>query len=234
MNSYINQIYCMKKVLYIGIDIHVREHKVAIIPSFLFEQPGALWQRVKTINIKNQRDDFTHLDNIIKEQVNDKEDVVIAVDHTGGHYSEPIVYFLLKSGYRVYYLESKGIKSARERLLDQESKSDEIDSISAAYMLYLRDTQGLSFRISLMKYELGTQAAVINSLILQRWHFNKLITHMTNKLHQLLIATFPEGESRYFKKLMEIIPYYPTPQYICNGNNLNGVKRVNEKDLCAK
>lgn len=219
-----------KKQLYIGIDIHVREHKVAIVPAFLFEQRGALWKRIKTINIKNQRDDFAHLDNIIKEQVSNKEDAVIAVDHTGGHYSEPIVYFLLKRGYQVYYLESKGIKAARERLLDQESKSDEIDSISAAYMLYLRDTQGLSFRISLMNYELGTQAAVINSLILHRWHFSKLITHVTNKLHQLLIATFPEGESRYFKKLMEIIPFYPTPGNICNGNNLNGVERIKEKD----
>ncbi len=101
---------------------------------------------------------------------------VIAIDHTGGHYSEPIVYYLLNRGYEVYYLEAKGIKAARERLLDQESKSDAIDSISAAYMLYLRDTQGLSFRISLTKYELGSRAAVINSLILQRLHFNKLIT----------------------------------------------------------
>lgn len=220
----------MKKVLYIGIDIHVREHKAAIIPSVLFEKPGALWKKVKTITIKNHRDDFIHLDNIISAQVSDKEDVVIAVDHTGGHYSEPIVYFLINRGYDVYYLESKGVKAARERLLDQESKSDDIDSISAAYMLYLRDTQGLSFRISLMKYELGTQAAVINSLILQRLHINKLITQLTNKLHQLLIATFPEGELRYFKKLIEIIPYYPTPQYMCNSNNLDGVERVKAKD----
>jgi len=223
-------MYREKRQLYVGIDIHAHEQKVAIVPSFLFEQHGTLWKKIKTINIKNQRDDFNHLDNMIKEQVNNKEDAIIAVDHTGGHYSEPIVYFLLNQDYQVCYLESKGIKAARERLLDQENKSDEIDSISAAYMLYLRDIQGLSFRISLKSYELGTQAAAINSLILQRWHFGKLITLITNKLHQLLIATFPEGESRYFKKLMEIIPFYPTPGNICNSNNLDGVKRMKEKE----
>jgi len=220
----------VKKLLYIGIDIHSRAHEVAIIPSLIFEKPGALWRKVKTITIRNNRDDFIFLDSIIKEQVNNKGDVIIAVDHTGGYYSEPIVYFLIKGGYDVYYLESKGVKAARERLLDQEIKSDAIDSISAAYMLYLRDTQGLSFRISLMKYELGSQAAVIKSLILQRAHINKLIMQLTNKLHQLLIATFPEGESRYFKKLLQIIGHYSTPQYICSSNNLDGVECLKTED----
>ena len=222
--------YCKRRQLYVGIDVHVNEHKVAMVPYILFEQPGTVWKKIKPLAIRNVRDDFDSLDNLIKSHVNDPKEVVIAIDHTGGHYSEPIVYYLLKRGYDVYYLEAKGIKAARERLLDQESKSDIIDSVSAAYMLYLRDTQGLSFRISLIKYELGSKAAVINSLILQRLHFNKLITQMTNKLHQLLIATFPEGEAQYFKKLIKIIPLYSTPQDICNSNRLKGVKRINDKD----
>ena len=223
-------IYYQKRQLYVGIDVHVKEHKVAIVPCVLFERPGAIWKKIKTLTLRNARVDFDFLDDLIRSHINDPKEVVIAVDHTGGHYSEPIVYYLLNRGYEVFYLETKGVRAARERLLDQENKSDAIDSVSSAYMLYLRDTQGLSFRISLIKYELGSKAAVMNSLILQRLHFNKLITQITNKLHQLLIATFPEGEAQYFKKLLKIIPSYSTTQDICNSNGLKGIKRINAND----
>jgi len=219
-----------KKKLYVGIDVHSREHRAAIIPIALLEQTNAAWKSVKTISIKNERDSFNYFEKTIRSQVLDPSEVVISVDHTGGHYSEPIIFFLLSRGYEVYFLESKGIKAARATLLDQECKSDAIDSVSAAYMLYLRDTQGLSFRISLMKYELGSMATVLTSLILQRMQFIKLITQATNRLHQLLIATFPEGEARYFKKLLNIITRYPTPQEIQNSNGLEGIKRINLKD----
>ncbi|HEY50429.1 MAG TPA: IS110 family transposase [Dehalococcoidia bacterium] len=219
-----------KKKLYVGIDIHSREHKAAIVPVGLFQQTSTVWGSIRPIVVKNEYNSFKNLDDSIRSQVCDTSEVTIAVDHTGGHYSEPIVYYLLTAGYDVYYLESKAVKSARERLLDEENKSDIIDSIGTAYLLYLRDTHSLSFRISLIQYELGSRAAVLNSLILQRLQFVKLLNQMTNRLHQLLIATFPEGEARYFNKLLRIIPHYPTPRDIVDSRGLENVRGLSKND----
>ncbi len=218
-----------KRKLYVGIDVHSREHKVALVPIALLEF-GEAWRKVKPLNIKNNIGDFERLDAAIRAKLSSVEEAVIAVDHTGGHYSEPIVYFLQARGYTVYHLETKAVKAARERFLDQESKSDVIDATSAAYLLYLRDAHGLSFRISAMTPELGSKAAVLNSLVLQRWQFNKLASQATNRLHQFLLAVFPEGESRYFNQLLRISPYYPTPKDILNSNGLERIKKLRRKD----
>ena len=219
-----------QRKLYVGIDVHSREHKVAVLPIALLEQPGATWRKVKPLSIKNNIADFERLDTTIRSHISSGEEVAIAVDHTGGHYSEPIVYFLQAKGYSVYHLEAKAIKAARERFLDEESKSDVIDSTSAAYMLYLRDAHGLSFRISAMTPELGSKAAALNSLVLQRWQLNKLATQATNRLHQFLLAVFPEGEAHYFNKLMKIIPYYPTPKDMLDSNGLERIQKLSQKD----
>ena len=182
-----------KRKLYVGIDIHSREHKVALVPIALLESPGTAWRKLKLVNIRNNISDFEHLHATIRSHISSTEEVAIAVDHTGGHYSEPVVHFLQAKGYTVYHLETRVVKAARERLLDQESKSDVIDATSAAYLLYLRDVHGLSFRIQATTPELGSKAAALNSLVLQRWQFNKLASQATNRLHQLLIAVFPEG-----------------------------------------
>jgi hypothetical protein len=48
----------------------------------------------------------------------------------------------------------------------------------------LRDLHGLSFRISAITPELESTATTLNSLVLQRWQLNKLVTQSTNRLHQ--------------------------------------------------
>ena len=219
-----------QRKLYVGIDVHSREHKAAVIPIALLEQRGNAWRKVKPLSIRNNITDFYRLDTVIRSHISSTEEVTIAVDHTGGHYSEPLVYFLQCRGYSVYYLETKAVKAARERFLDEESKSDTIDSANVAYLLYLRDLHGLSFRISAMTPELGSKAAVLNSLTLQRWQFNKLANQATNRLHQLLLAVFPEGEAQYFNQLLKITPYYPTPRDILNSNGLERIEKLRQKD----
>lgn len=219
-----------QRKLYVGIDVHSREHKAAVLPIALLEQPRAAWRKVKPLNIKNNIADFERLDTTIRSHISNAEEVAIAVDHTGGHYSEPIVYFLQAKGYTVYHLEAKAIKAARERLLDEESKSDAIDSASAAYMFYLRDAHGMSFRISAMTPELGSKAAALNSLVLQRWQINKLVTQATNRLHQFLLAVFPEGEAQHFAQLLKVTPYYPIPKDILDSNGLERIKKLSQKD----
>ncbi len=129
----------------------------------------------------------------------------------------------------MYYLEPRAVKTAKERLLDEESKSDVIDATSFAYLLYLRDVHGLSFRISAVTPELMSKAAVLNSLTLQRWPINKLIGQATNRLHQLLLAVFPEAERQYFKQLLKITPLYPTPKAILASNGLEAVVGLSAK-----
>ncbi len=97
-------------------------------------------------------------------------------------------------------------------------------------MLYLRDVHGLSFRISAMTPELGSKAAALNSLMLQRWQFNKLASQATNRLHQFLLAVFPEGEAQYFNQLLKIAPYYPTARDILASNGLERIEKLREKD----
>jgi len=196
----------------------------------LLQQPGDAWKKVKPLSIRNNAADFKRLDTSIRSHISSTEDATIAVDHTGGHYSEPIVYFLQARGYDVYCLETKAVKAARERFLDEESKSDTIDSTAAAYLLYLRDLHGLSFRISAMTPELGSRAAALNSITLQRWQFNKLANQAVNRLHQLLLAVFPEGEARYFKQLVMITAHYPTPGDILASDGLQSITKLRQKD----
>jgi len=219
-----------KHKLYIGIDVHSKEHKVALIPVWLLESGGAQWKKLSPLCIKNSIEDFDRLDIAIRSYITSAEEVAVAVDHTGGHYSEPIVHFLSGRGYSVYFLESKGIKAAREHFLDEENKTDTIDSRGAAYMLYLKDVHGLSFRISAIIPELQSTTAAINSLALQRWQFNKLATQATNRLHQFLLAVFPEGEAQCFNQLLKVIPYYPTPRDILDSNGLELVKNLCQED----
>ncbi len=216
--------------VYVGVDVHHQIHRVAIMPIALLHRSESNWKEAKFLDIKNDYADFDRLDVAIREHVLCSNEAAIAVDHTGGHYSEPLVYFLQSRGYDVYHLEAKAVKAARERLLDEESKSDTIDAAGAAYLLYLRDVHGFSFRISAVTPELGSKASVLRCLVIQRQQYNKLATQLTNRLHQFLVAVFPEAEAKYFTKLLRIVPHYPTPRDIVTSQGLAGVKYVSRKD----
>ena len=58
-----------ERKLYVGIDIHAREHKVALVPIALLEQPGASWRKVKPLSIKNNISDFERLDTAIRSYI---------------------------------------------------------------------------------------------------------------------------------------------------------------------
>ena len=94
----------------------------------------------------------------------------------------------------------------------------------------MRDVHGLSFRISVGRPELGSKAVALNSLVLQRWQFNKLATQATNRLHQFLIAVFPEAEACNFRQLARIVTRYPTPKDILNSNSLQTIERLRKRD----
>lgn len=220
----------LRHKVYIGIDVHHEEHTVAIMSHPTSSLSQINWKELTLFNIKNSATDFERLDTEIRKYILRPDEAAIAVDHTGGHFSEPIVYFLRGRGYDVYHLETKAVKAARERLLDEQSKSDQVDARGAAYLLYLRGVHGSSFRISALTPELGSKASVLNSLVIQLQQYNKQVIQCTNRLHQLLLAVFPEGEVKYFKKLLRIAPHYPTPQYILASQGLKGIKFISKAD----
>ncbi len=73
-----------QRKLYVGIDVHSREHKAAVIPIALLRQPGTAWKKLRPLSIKNHSADFERLDTVIKSHISSAEEVAIAVDHTGG------------------------------------------------------------------------------------------------------------------------------------------------------
>jgi transposase len=197
--------------VYVGIDIHRSIHVAAIIPLATMKKGERRWKKVKPLRIANTRTDFERLDHAIREHSQGPSHVAIAIDHTGGHYSAPIVNFLRLRGYRLWYLEGKALKEAKNRFLDEENKTDEIDAASMARMLYARDVLGDDLRICAISPDLDSEAATMKSLCVQRWAVSKLITQATNRLRQLLVAAFPEGEASYFGYLAHIVTKYPTP-----------------------
>jgi len=204
--------------VYVGIHIHRSIHKAAIIPLALMEEGRHSWKKVKPLSVANCRSDFERLDRAIREHNQDPSQISIAIDHTGGHYSAPIINFLSRKGYQLWYLEAKALKEAKNRFLDEENKTDEIDAASMARMLYARGVLDDDLRISAVSPELSSEAATMKALSVQRWALSKSITQATNRLHQFLIATFPEGEASYFAYLARVVTKYPTPEAILVGD----------------
>ena len=169
------------------------------------------WQKVKPFTIHNTRADYDKTLSAITELEPAAEKVAIAMDHTGGYYSAPLVHFLSAHGYILQFIEGKALKDFKTRFLDKENKTDSVDSLGMAYALYARDTLNLKLRISTIKPDLDSKQAVIRVLLNIRWQMGKTITQLTNRLHQVLIATFPEGEKKYFSQLAEIAIKYPSP-----------------------
>jgi transposase len=200
--------------LYVGIDIHLKRHVVSIVPITMFQDNKTEWKRTKSITIGNNRHDFEHLNLLLKSQNALTNQVSIAIDHTGGHYSEPISYFLKSKGYQVNYLGPSSVKAAKERLLGEENKTDKIDSATLAYLLYLRDLYKVDFHISATSANFESLPSLLRSLLLQSRYYRKLMAQTTNRLRQYVHAVFPEGEERYFKQLLNILPNHPTPEDI--------------------
>ncbi len=197
--------------VYVGIDVHRLRHSAAVLPLEVLETAEPRWREIKCMSLENTLKDYEALDAEIKKCANSPTDVAIAVDQTG-RYSEPLMNFLQQKGYPLYYVEAKGVKGVRRNLLDEENKDDPKDAAGFAYLLYLQDKHGTSFRVSEIKADLGSKATILRTLVLQRMQYSKLINQTVNRLRQLLYLVFPEGENRYAAPLIKMAAKYPTPQ----------------------
>lgn len=214
--------------VYVGIDVHRDSHKVALVPATFYLNATANWKDVACFDIGNNAADFNSLIVAIQKYASNPEDAAIAVDLTGS-YSEPLVYYLLSRGYHPLHLLAKATRIVRHRLLGEPSKTDTIDASVLTYLLYLRDAHGLSFGISTTSPELGSKAAALRCLTLQRAQYDKLHILFTNRIHQFSHIVFPEASSRFSKTMLRILPRYPTPQDIVSSNGLKDIKFLGTK-----
>jgi len=104
-------------MLYVGIDVHSREHRVAILPASALKA-GLSWRSAKSLRIRNNASDYLLLDQTVRAMGGSARRAKFVVDATGGHYSEPLVRFLQSKGCAIYHLESKAMKQARLGILD--------------------------------------------------------------------------------------------------------------------
>lgn len=198
--------------LFVGIDIHKESHRVAVISRDKMVNGG--WDKAKPFSIKNKKADYEKVIAKITAENVDIGNVAIAIDHTGGYYSAPLVLFLSGLNYPIYFIEGKALRDFKNRFLDIEDKTDSLDCLAMARALYAREVLGQDMRISIVKPDLESKQAAVRVLLNIRWQMQKTITQLTNRLHQVMIATFPEGESKYFKQLCEVVTKYPMPDDI--------------------
>jgi transposase len=214
--------------LYVGIDSHSQTHKVAIIPVENLQGSLKDLKKSKVIDIGNNINDFKRLKRNIHKYTSSIEEIVIGIDSCG-IYTLPLTFYLQNQQYQLCFIENKLSKATRGYIFDLENKRDDIDAIRVAHLLYLKDLAGSLFRTTTLKLpDLSSKASILHTLTLHRQQYNKLITQSTNRLHVFLIGVFPEAESKYFTRLLKILPYYSTPQEIARSRGMKKVKGVGE------
>ena len=217
--------------LYVGIDSHSQTHKVALIPAEDLQNHQKSLKKSELLDVCNSLSDFRRLGRAIRKYTSVANEVVIGIDSCG-FYTLPITYYLQSLEFRVFYMEQKLSKTSRGYLFDLENKSDVIDAIRIAYLLYLKDLAGSLFRSTALKVpDFDSKASILHTLILHRQQYNKLIAQSTNRLHVFLIGIFPEAEKQYFTRLLRILPHYPTPQEIARSR---GMRKVNGVGTATK
>lgn len=212
--------------LYVGIDSHSETHKVALIPVVALRNYPNSPIESEVIDVCNSLGDFKRLSRAIQKYAACTDEVVIGIDSCGA-YTLPITYYLQRQQYQVFYMENKLKKVTRGYFFDIENKSDTIDAIRIAYLIYVRDLAGALFRTTALRSpDLDSKASILYMQVLHRQQYVKLATQSTNRLHVFLTAIFPEAEKKYFARLLRILPFYPTPREIAASRGMKKVQGV--------
>jgi transposase len=210
---------------YAGIDVSAHFHVVAVLDESMFylassSAQAATWRRSPTFRIENKRADFEHL----KQMLGPPGDVAIGLEPTGYYYSLAIAEYLARAGYDVFYVDGVSVHDCRKRFFKSSSKNDAIDARVIAAILFYNQVIGEDLGVNPASVELESHAAAIRALALQQWSLTRDKTRLVNRLRQLLVAVFPEGERAYFAQLSGtarrekrppvLLRYAPTPDYL--------------------
>ena len=187
--------------LYVGIDVHQATHHAALLTAA--DLDGGRWTEAATdLPLTNDRASFDSLLTAIAAHAPDPAAVAVAVDYTGGHYSAPLVHLLATAGFTIDHVQPQALNAIRQKLLGQENKTDPTDAAAMAHVLYLHRRHGIPLRVSPVRTDLTSAAAVMRAYLAQAADVKRARTAALNRLHQYWTATFPEGERAAFQTLL--------------------------------
>jgi len=188
-------------MLYIGVDIHKRQHEVAIV-----SENGTL--RGKSFTIKNSHEGLRLLFQRIERVNPDREPLTFALEATGPYWLA-IHSHLSDGGHRVVVLNPLR-SSAYRKLNIRPAKTDRIDAWCIAEMVRL----GLDEETPL----LSAQILGLRQLTRQRVDLTTYLANQKRRIHSLLEQVFPEFEDlfqpMFGKTAMALLGTYPTPSEI--------------------
>ena len=202
---------------YVGIDIGASFHVASCIRYDAFLDPkGIAWKRTKTLKFNSDSVgivEFLSALKQIEEQFNlNKDDFLILLEPTGGHYSYLVQQVLLNEGYDLFQIENKAVGEFRKSLGISE-KSDSMDAKVMSYMGWHKQLHPNMQGVTLIRPQTVLQS-LFRTVMRDRWYLNVQLTRRKNQVQQLLKVTHPDL-NKAFKKLssisvMKLVLQYPT------------------------
>ncbi|MGG0454624.1 IS110 family transposase [Bacillus mycoides] len=182
--------------LYVGIDIGASFHVAACIQFQAFMDPtGREWKRVKTMKFNADSLGLTTFLDALKQAEKaasvKRNEILILLEPTGGHYSFLITQLLLQEGYELFQVENKSVKEFRERTLGISEKSDAMDARIMAYMGFHKTLHPNLHGVRLLKPASQIQS-IFRTLTRDRWLLSVQLTRRKNQVQQLLQITHPD------------------------------------------
>jgi transposase len=203
---------------YIGIDIGASFHVASCIKFDAFLDPkGVAWKRTKTLKFNSDSAGIAEflgaIKKIEKQFVLTKDDFLILLEPTGGHYSYLVQQVLLNEGYDLFQVENKAVGEFRKNNLGITEKSDSMDAKVMSYMGWHKQLHPHMQGVTLIRPQTVLQS-LFRTVMRDRWYLNVQLTRRKNQVQQLLRVTHPDL-NKAFKSLgsssvMKLVLEYPT------------------------
>jgi transposase len=203
---------------YVGIDIGASFHVASCIPFDAFLDPkGIAWKRTKTMKFNSDSAGIAEflqaLEKIEKQFSLTKNDFLILLEPTGGHYSYLVQQVLLNEGYELFQVENRAVGEFRKNNLGISEKTDSMDAKVMSYMGWHKQLHPHMQGVSLIRPQSVLQS-LFRTVMRDRWYLNVQLTRRKNQVQQLLKVTHPDL-NKVFKSLsspsvMKLVLQYPT------------------------
>ncbi len=203
---------------YVGIDIGASFHVASCIKFDAFLDPkGIAWKRTKTMKFNSDSAGIAEFLKALK-QIEDqftitRDDFLILLEPTGGHYSYLVQQVLLNEGYQLFQVENKAVGEFRKNNLGISEKSDSMDAKVMSYMGWHKQLHPHMQGVTLIRPQTVLQS-LFRTVMRDRWYLNVQLTRRKNQVQQLLKVTHPDL-NKAFKKLgtssvMKLVLEYPS------------------------
>ncbi|XOS94324.1 IS110 family transposase [Brevibacillus laterosporus] len=230
---------------YVGIDIGASFHVASCIKFDAFLDPkGIAWKRTKTMKFNSDSAGIAEFLEALKQiegQFNiTRDDFLILLEPTGGHYSYLVQQVLLNEGYQLFQVENKAVGEFRKKNLGISEKSDSMDAKVMSYMGWHKQLHPHMQGVTLIKPQTVLQS-LFRTVMRDRWYLNVQLTRRKNQVQQLLKVTHPDL-NKAFKKLgtssvMKLVLEYPTGLHMKNSSEdelYKAISKAGAKNVAKK